>query len=68
MAKESREWLIAARKSKNLTQEEIADKLAITRTAYARYENAERTPTPAIASEIENILGVKKEYFFWPPQ
>lgn len=68
MATVSREWLITARKNMNLTQEEVADKLAITRTTYARYETGERTPTPAIACEIEKFLGVKKEYFFWPPQ
>lgn len=68
MSPKVRDWLISARKNKNLTQQEIADKLNITRVSYGRYENGERTPKPKIAKKIENLLGVKKEYFFWYPQ
>ena len=62
-----RDWLIAARKDKNLTQQEVAEKLGVTRISYSRYENGERTPRPSTAKKIESLLGVNKEYFFWNP-
>lgn len=64
----TREWLIVARKNKGFTQEEVADKIGVTRTAYARYETGERTPVPSMAEKISHLLGIQKEYFFWPPQ
>ena len=66
--KTPREWLLAARKKKCMTQETVANNVGITRTTYARYESGERTPTPSIAEKISKFLGINKEYFFWPPQ
>lgn len=68
MNSKTRQWLVTARKKMNITQEEVAKKINVSRTAYARYETGERTPSPTTANKIENILGVKKEYFFWSPE
>ena len=61
----SRKWLIDARKAANLTQEELAERIGVSRTAYVRYESGDRRPTPKTASKLENIIGVDKTKFFW---
>lgn len=65
MTGKNRSWLIDARKRANLTQEELAERIGISRTAYVRYESGDRNPTPTTASKLENILGVDKTKFFW---
>jgi len=61
-----RTWLKEARKSKNLSQEEVALMVDVTRQTYLRYESGERNPRPVIAAKISTILGVDRDKFFWP--
>jgi len=50
--------LFAARKLKGLTQEQIADKVGITRSYYAQVERGERNPTTTIILAIVDAIGV----------
>lgn len=51
-----REWLIAYRKAKGLTQYEVADALEIKQSIYSAYEIGTRTPKPKTAKKIANIF------------
>lgn len=59
-----RDFLITARKDKNLTHETIAEKAGITRQYYGMIEKDERTPSVPIAMEIGKILGIDWTLFF----
>lgn len=50
--------LQAARKLKGLTQEQVADKVGITRSYYAQVERGERNPTTTVIMAIIDALGV----------
>lgn len=50
------------RKSKGLTQQDIADKLKITRAAYTNIENGKRDPDTATLQKLANIFGVTVDY------
>lgn len=52
------------RKEKKLTQQEIADKLGITRQAYGYYENekSKREPDLATIQKLAEIFGVTTDY------
>lgn len=65
MEAQKRAWLIRARKAKALSQEAVANRVGLARTTYMRYEHGERTPSPAIASNLARILNVPREKFFW---
>ena len=46
------------RKEKNLTQEELAEKLGITNKAVSKWENGKCMPDLSIIQELCNILGI----------
>jgi len=50
--------LQAARKLKGLTQEELSNKVGITRSYYAQVERGERNPTTTVIMSIVEALGV----------
>ena len=47
-----------ARKSRNLTQKEIADVLHITRQSYSSYETGRTRPTPEMIAILSNIYDI----------
>ncbi len=57
------EKLVEARKNKNLTQEQLAEKLYVTRQAISRWERGTAEPDLQTLSRLCNILGVSAEYF-----
>ena len=59
-----REWLIAYRKSKGLTQQEIADALEINQSTYAAYETGNKRPSPKIAKKLSKVFGFDWTKFF----
>lgn len=59
-----REWLIAYRKAKNLSQLEIANALGIRQTTYSNYEIGFREPTPKLAKKIAKVLGFNWTKFY----
>ena len=59
-----REWLIAYRKAKGLSQHEVADALGVGQTAYANYESGIRKPKPKIAKMIAKIFGFDWTKFY----
>ena len=52
------ERLQAARKLKGLTQEDVADKVGVSRTYYAQIERGERNPSTTVITSIIEAIGV----------
>jgi transcriptional regulator with XRE-family HTH domain len=50
--------LQSARKLKGLTQEDVADKVGITRSYYAQIERGERNPATTVITAIISAIGV----------
>jgi len=59
-----REWLIAYRKAKNLSQNEIADAVGIKQVTYANYELGLRRPSPKIAKKIAKVFNFDWTKFY----
>ena len=60
-----RQWLVNARMGKNLTQQELADKVGITRQFIGILENElTATPHPNTAKKIAEVLGFDWTKFF----
>ena len=55
------ERLIELRESNNLTQQELADKLGITRQSLSLYERAERTINIDVLMEISRCFNVSTD-------
>lgn len=53
-----RETLIAAREERKMTQQELAEKLYVTRQAVSRWENGETEPGIDMRKLIANVLDV----------
>ena len=51
-----------AREQNNFTQEEVAKKLGVSRTAYVRYEKGERECSFETLRNLANILSVTTDY------
>ena len=51
-----------ARKSRNLTQQNLADALDITLRTYQRYESGDTEPSLVALSQIADILDVTTDY------
>jgi transcriptional regulator with XRE-family HTH domain len=51
--------LQAARKLKGFTQEQVAEKVGITRSYYAQVERGERNPTTTVITAIIHALGAE---------
>ncbi|OVE34816.1 hypothetical protein CCZ20_24505 [Priestia aryabhattai] len=56
--------LLKARKKKGLTQQELANKLGISRVTYLQIESGENDPKVSIAQDISKFLGETIEYLF----
>lgn len=46
------------RESRDLTREQLADAVGVSYWALAKYETGERTPNPALLTQIASVLGV----------
>ena len=55
---ETREVLIALRQKRNLTQEELAEKVFVTRQAVSRWENGETTPGTETLKLLSRLFDV----------
>lgn len=51
-----RDWLVEHRKQHNLTQSELASKLGVSQQVVWQWESGNRTPKPATAKKIAEIL------------
>lgn len=56
------ERLIKLRKSKKWTQQDVADKINISRSAYAGYELGRRVPEYATLEKMANLFGVSIDF------
>lgn len=59
-----REWLIAYRKAKGLSQYEVANALNISQSRYATYETGKRTPKAKLAKKIARIFNFEWTKFY----
>jgi repressor LexA len=60
----SGEKLKELRKKRRLTQEELAERIGVTRVAVAKWEAGERTPKGEYLVRLASELGVSPSYFF----
>jgi putative transcriptional regulator len=59
-----RGWLINARKSKKLTQQNVADIVEISRSYYSEIERGIKNPSGKVAIKISKLFGTKSDKFF----
>lgn len=59
-----REQLKEIRKSKNLTQLQVANKLNIERSYYTKIERGQRTPSLDVALKIKEVLNYSDDDIF----
>lgn len=59
-----RDWLIFARRRKDLSQGEVAGLAAISRAFYAQLENGTRSPSPTVAKRIASVLDFRWTIFY----
>lgn len=57
------EKIKSKRKENKLSQEELANKLGITRQAISKWETEKSTPTMTNLMELSEVFGVEMEYF-----
>lgn len=56
------EKLKLARKESNMTQEEVAQRLGVTRATYSRYELGQREPNVEMLKNISNVFNVSVDF------
>jgi putative transcriptional regulator len=59
-----REWLIFARRRKDLSQGEVANQAAISRAFYAQLESGVRSPSPIVAKRVAGVLDFTWTVFY----
>lgn len=59
-----REWLKDSRTSLNMSQQELAEKVGVSREYITMIENNERTPSVSIAKKIGIALNIDWTIFF----
>lgn len=59
-----KEWLIAYRKAKGLSQQEIADAIGINQSTYAGYETGDRKPSTKTAKKLGKVFDFDWTKFF----
>lgn len=56
------EKLKLVRKESNMTQEEVAQRLGVTRATYSRYELGQREPNVEMLKNISNVFNVSVDF------
>lgn len=59
-----REWLIAIRKQKGLSQAAVCKAVGIKQPTYWEYEHGKSTPKPTTAKKIGELLGFSWTLFY----
>lgn len=62
MLSNTSEILAEMRRRSGLTQEEVAEKIGVSRTAYTRYENGTRTPEAIPAVKLARLFKIPVEW------
>ena len=62
-----RNWFIKLRKEANLTQQNIADNVGVTRQMISAIENGDAEPSVATAKALGNLLNFSWTQFFDKP-
>ena len=60
--KEMKDRLTEMRKQAKLSQQDLADKLFVSRSTVSRWENGELTPSIANLKEMAKLYGVSLDY------
>lgn len=56
MERKKRQWLIEARKNRNMTTYEVAERASISQSAYSQLETGRRAPSISMAKKIASVL------------
>lgn len=59
-----REWFVVLRKKSNLTQQNIADEIGVTRQMISAIENGDAEPSVTTAKSLGNLLNFPWTRFF----
>ena len=59
-----REWLIAYRKAKGLSQIDVADATGVTQMMISNIENGKRRPSPKLARSLARIFNFEWTRFY----
>ena len=62
-----RDWLIAARKARGISQKDMSRSVRVSQPSYWAYERGTSRPRPAIAKNIASILGFDWTRFYDDP-
>lgn len=62
-----RNWLLAARERKALSQNDVAKTVFITQAAYSYIESGKRSPSPRVAKRIAAVLDIDWTRFYEDP-
>lgn len=57
-------WLVEFRKNRNLSRDQVAEKMDITVQYYGMIENGVRTPSVKLAKDLSSLLGFEWTNFF----
>lgn len=57
-------WLVEARKAKNLTQQNVAKNIGVTRQMISAIENCTASPSVLVAKAIGKLLDIEWTRFF----
>ena len=55
-------YIARKRREKNLTQEQLAERIWVTKAAISNYELSERNPSPETIIKIAGVFGVTTDY------
>lgn len=58
------QWLKVVREQQGLTQEKVADKCGLSRSAYGNIENGKRRPSVNVAKTLGELLGFDWTKFY----
>lgn len=59
-----RDWLIAARHAKGMTQKAVSEAVGVAPPTYWEYEHGQTRPTPEIAQRIAAVLDIPWTQFY----
>ena len=58
-------FIVECRKEKNLTQEQLAEKLGVSAKSVSRWENGKTMPDYTIIEDLTKVLGFSMNEFFY---
>lgn len=60
-----RQWMVDHRKQVGMTQEEVAERIGISRSYYTQIENGTHNPSPVVGLRLSNFFDVELGKFYF---